>query len=57
MDIGEGMEQSKDIEEPQNHENDHESIQDRLNGARHRNEAIDEPEKNTNHDQNHQDLN
>jgi hypothetical protein len=27
------MEKSKDIEEPQNHENDHGSIQDRLNGA------------------------
>jgi hypothetical protein len=57
MDIGEGMEQSKDIQEPQNYENDHDSIQDRLNGARHRYEAIDEPEQNTNHDQNHKDLN
>ena len=57
VDIGEGLEKSKDIQEPQNYENDHDSIQDRLNGARHWNEVIDEPEENTNHDQNHQDLN
>ena len=48
VDPGEGMEKSKDIEEPQNHESHHGSIQNRLNGALHRNEAIDEREENTN---------
>jgi hypothetical protein len=51
------MQNSKDIQEPQDYKNDHDSIQDRLDGARHRNEAVDEPEKNTNYDQNHKYLN
>jgi hypothetical protein len=42
------MEKPKDVQQTQHHENDHDSIQDRLNGARHRNEALDEPEENTN---------
>ena len=49
------MHNSKNIQEPQNHENDHDSIQDRLNGARHRYVVVDEPEENTLHYQNHQD--
>jgi hypothetical protein len=48
---GDGMQESKGIQEPQDYTNDHDSIQDRLDGARHRNEAVDEPEKNPNHDQ------
>jgi hypothetical protein len=48
-DIGEGMEKPKNVQKPQNHGNDHNGIQDRLNGARHWYIAIDEPEKNSNH--------
>jgi hypothetical protein len=44
------MQESKDIQKPQHHGNDYDGIQDRLDGAGHRYEAIDEPEKNTNHD-------
>jgi hypothetical protein len=51
------MEKSKNIQEPQNTGNHHNGIQDRLNRARHRYEAVDKSEKNTNHDQGHDDLN
>jgi hypothetical protein len=47
----EGMEKSKNIQEPQNYENDHDSIQDRLDGACHRDETVNQPEENPNHDQ------
>jgi hypothetical protein len=53
---GDRMQESKGIQEPQDYTNDDESIQDRLDGARHRNEAVDEPEKNPNHDQDNYDL-
>jgi hypothetical protein len=49
--IGDVMHEPKNIQEPHNDHNDHDSIQNRLDGARHRNEAVDEPEKNPNHDQ------
>jgi hypothetical protein len=49
--IGDVMHESKDIQEPHNHHNNDDSIQDRFNGARHRNKAVDEPEKNAHHDQ------
>jgi hypothetical protein len=57
VDPGEGMKKSKNIQEPQDHDNDHDGIQDRLNGARHRYESIDEPEKYSNHDQGYEYLN
>jgi len=57
MDHGEGIEKSKNIQEPQNYDNDHNAIQDRLDGSRHRHVAINQPEENTNHDQDHYDLN
>jgi hypothetical protein len=53
---GNGMKNSKDIQEPQNHENDYDGIQDRLDGPGHRYEAINQPEKNTNYDQSHEYL-
>ncbi len=40
-----------------NHTDHHDGIQDRFNGRCHRDEVVDEPEKNTNHNQNHQDVN
>jgi len=56
VDPGEGMQDSKNIQEPQNYRDDHNGVQDRLNRARHRYEAVDEPEENTHHDQGHQNL-
>jgi hypothetical protein len=50
-DPGEGMKKSKNIQEPQNYENDHDGIQDRLDGACHRDETVNQPEENPNHDQ------
>jgi hypothetical protein len=54
---GEVAQESKNIQEPQNHTDDNDGIQDGFNGPRHRYVVIDEPEENTNHDQNHHDLN
>jgi hypothetical protein len=48
---GEGMKKPKSIQEPQNHENDHDGIQDRLDGLCHRDETVDQPKENPNHDQ------
>ena len=53
---GEVAQESKNIQEPQNHTDHHDGIQDRFNGRCHRDVVIDEPEKNTNHDQNQQDV-
>jgi len=50
------MQNSKNIQEPENYNNHHDSIQDRLNRARHRYEAVDKPEENTHDDQGHQNL-
>jgi len=47
------MKKSKNIQKPQNYGNDHDNIQDRLNGSCHWYEAINQPEENTNHDQDH----
>jgi hypothetical protein len=52
-DIGEGMKQTENIQEPQDHDDHHDGIQDRLDRPLHRNKAIDEPEQNTHYDQNH----
>jgi hypothetical protein len=57
MDHGKGTEKSKNIQEPQNYDNDHNTIQDRLNGSRHRYAAINQSEENAHHDQSHYDLN
>jgi hypothetical protein len=57
VDLGERTENSKNVQEPQDNRNDHDGIQDRLNGARHRYESVDEPENNTNHDQDYHHLN
>lgn len=57
MDTGELTENSKNAQEPQDNGNDHDGIQDHLYGTRHRDESVDEPEKNTNYDKDHNDLN
>jgi hypothetical protein len=51
------MKKAKNTQEPQNHENDHDSIQDRLDGSCHGQEAVNQPKENTDHDQNHEYLN
>jgi len=56
VDAGEGMKKSKNIQKPQHHGNDHDSIQDRLDRSLHWYEAVDQPKQNTHHDQNYQYL-
>jgi hypothetical protein len=51
------MEKSKDIQEPQNHDNDHDGIQDRLDGSCHGYKVIHQPEENAHYDQYHAYLN
>ena len=51
MDHGEGIEKSKNIQEPQNYDNDRDSIQDRLDGSGHGDITVNQPEENPNHDQ------
>lgn len=54
---GNRVHESKDIEQPQNHADDDDGIQDRLDGTGHRYEVIDEPEENTDRNQDHDELN
>jgi hypothetical protein len=56
-DSGEFTNEPKNAQEPQDHSNDYDSIQDRLNGARHGDVIIDEPKNNTNYDQDHHHMN
>jgi hypothetical protein len=56
-DMGEGTENSKNVQEPQDNGYNHDGIQDRLNGTRHWYESVDEPKNNTSHDQDYYYLN
>jgi hypothetical protein len=56
-DMGEGTENSKNVQEPQDNDNNHDGIQDRLNGTRHWYESVDKPKNNTSHDQDYYYLN
>jgi hypothetical protein len=49
-DVGEGMKQSKNIEQPQNHGNNHDRIQDGLDRSLHRYQ-VDKPKQNADYDQ------
>jgi hypothetical protein len=51
FDVGDFSQEPKNAQKPQDHGNDYDRIQDRLNGARHWNVIVDEPEKHTNYDQ------
>jgi hypothetical protein len=53
---GKRVEQSKYVQKPQHHSDDHDAVQDRLNGGLHRNEPIDQPQEDTHHDQNFDEL-
>ena len=51
FDVGDFTHEPKNGQEPQDYGNNYDRIQDRLNGARHWDVCVDEPEKNTNYDQ------
>jgi len=51
------MEQSKDVQEPQDNGEDHDAVQNRLDGCLHRNEPIHEPQKHADYDENFDQLN
>jgi hypothetical protein len=48
-DLGEVMEQSKDIQEPHRDSDDHDCIQDRLDRPLHWYEAVNQPKKDAHH--------
>jgi len=50
-DAGEGVKQSKYIQEPQHHADDHDCVQDRLDAACHGDEPIHQPQEDSNYDQ------
>jgi hypothetical protein len=56
-DPGQRVKQSENIQQPQNHGNDNDAVQDGLDGALHGDEAIHQPQKHTYHNQNFQKLN
>jgi len=49
-------EQSKSIQEPQDDADNHDGIEDRLDGTGHRNESVNQSKQNTNHDQRQNDV-
>jgi hypothetical protein len=51
-DIGDVMKQSKHIQEPDDHTNDHDRIQDGLDRSLHWYETVDQPKQDAHHDQN-----
>jgi hypothetical protein len=52
-DMREGMKQSKNVEQPQNHSNNHDCIQDGLDRSLH-GYQVDQPKQNTDYDQSDQ---
>jgi hypothetical protein len=57
VDPGEGIENSKSIQEPQNHGNDYDGVQDLFDRARHWYVVVHQPKKNAYHDQDHYQTN
>jgi hypothetical protein len=43
LDVGEIIENTENVQEPQNHDNDHNGIQNGLDGSRHGDESVDKP--------------
>ena len=56
MNSSQRMEQSKNVQQPQNHCNDYNAIQNGLDGRLHWDESVHEPQKNTYNDQNFENL-
>jgi len=54
---GEGVEQSKYVEEPHHHANDDDRVQDRFNGTCHWDESVNQPQDDPYDDQGKQYLN
>jgi hypothetical protein len=52
-DVGEGIEESENIQEPQHHRDYYHGVQDRLDCALHGDEAVDQPQDYSYYDQNH----
>ena len=57
VDSGKRMKQTENIQEPQNYGDNHDAVQNGLDGSLHGNEAIHQPQKNPHHDENFQELN
>ena len=57
MHAGQGVKQTKNVQEPQHDGYDHDAIQNGLDGRLHGNKAIDQPQENADHDQNFEKLN
>src|SRR5690349_12833226 len=49
--LGDVFQQSEDVQEPQHYNDDDHRIENRLDGARHRNVGVDEPEQNADHNE------
>jgi hypothetical protein len=54
---GKGLKETKDIQDPQNHGNHNNAIQDGLDGPLHRDEAIHQPQEDTHHNEHFHNLN
>ena len=52
MNPGQRMEQSKNIQQPQNHGDDYDTIQNGFDGSLHWDESVYHPEENTHDNQN-----
>ena len=50
-DLGEGMKNPKNIQEPQHYSDDRDGVQDGLDGSCHRDETVYQPKENPNHNQ------
>ena len=56
MNPGQRMEQSKDIQQPQNHGDDYDTIQNGFDGSLHRDESVYRPQENAYNNQNFENL-
>jgi hypothetical protein len=56
MNVGERLQQPKDIQQPQHYGDYYDGVQDRLDGTRHGNETIHQPQQNSDNDQGYDNL-
>jgi hypothetical protein len=57
VDVGQGMKQPENVQQPQDDRNDHDAIQNGLDRSLHGDEAIHEPQQDSCYDENFQYLN
>jgi hypothetical protein len=57
VNIGKVMKQPENIQEPQDDGDDYDAVQDGFDRSLHGDEAIHQPQENTHHDENFQELN